>query len=301
LASNTSLPGLQNSPSRFTFNLVIVFATLLVTLLFVDPKNIYLSLRKLHLKFEKLTGTKLHWAIMALIVILPGIDLIAKFAHLNGNFGFIFLIGLFGMGIFRGVKELRQQLKIIKNQALDPILIIERANRELFAFSLIPMIVARVFSILGLIYLIETSGSYLGIIGFMSCSALALMVFEPLKKHYMAPCPSCFLLTTVVVAEFNCCPACKRDRFQKQVLEKLSDATEASAKKSLETPQESRFYRYQKALLNFVNLTMTTIKEKNTNNQFPTSKAETKDASRKHKLLFQLQRLGSIQRNKSPK
>lgn len=241
-------------PAKITSLSILIFVSVLTaSLLYIDPRVVYLSLRKLHSKFEKITGTKLYWAIIVLIVALPLAELAIKFSNFKGNLGLIIFLAAAVLSFFHTTKEFKKQFKKLKADSLDPIAIIEKANKELFAFSLIPMISARTLSMVGLVYLLESGGSILQMTGFTLCSLFALLNFKPIKKHYMVPCPSCYLLTTAVILEFGCCPACNRDRFQKKVANEPKKDDIKKEKKGTEIQQkESWLERHKKEIISLI-------------------------------------------------
>jgi len=244
-------------PTKITSLSILIFIlALTASLLFIDPRVVYFSLRKLHTKFETITGTKLYWAIIVLIVALPVAELAIKFSNFKGSLGLIIFLLAAVFSVFHTTKEFKKQFKKLKADSLDPIAIIEKANKELFAFSLIPMISARTLSVVGLVYLLESGGTLLQMTGFTCCSLFALLNFKPIKKHYMAPCPSCYLLTTAVILEFGCCPACNRERFQKTISEEVKKDKETPKTKSEQKKENNQtkswLERYKKDLFSLM-------------------------------------------------
>jgi len=214
-----------NLTNRLTFATdTILLAVISISLFFLaiySPSTIFLKLKNFQNKFSTLQNTKIYWIIAILLAIGPIFDLFIHISRIGNSVNWIVVAAISCIGIFKIIKETKVGRIETEALAKDQMLWVEQANRDLYSFSLIPLILARSLSFIALLHFTsEINGlnqTYYNFLPFFLGSFIILNYFKPNQSVFMANCPQCKILTSIVVKQLNCCPVCDPKYFQVEI------------------------------------------------------------------------------------
>ncbi len=271
----------------FSFEAVtIVLAAITLTLvifLFINITETYLKVKKLQGVLTQIKEKNYYWIIVLMLAAVPIIDLLRHTVKVDGAISWIVAIAVVTLSIFGITKESIAERKAEKEAIDDKVIWVERANHELFIFTIMPIICARSLSLVALIqYLINPTGAVYYLPYFIG-SLILLLYFKPTWQNFIDNCPRCSMLTSIVIREIGSCPACDREQYAvkipepeieivaEQVAEKLSlSESKESSKEDREERFEqsnfprnltSRLTRYGESLLSLIKLLLSRGKE----------------------------------------
>lgn len=209
--------------------ILITLVAFLIVLIYLNIPKIYLVIKQMQCYMEKIRGSKAHWILIFIMAAFPLIDLFTHSSISSARLAISLAVIIVVLTIVQNNKQSRinkEKDTILKK---DKCLWVENANKELFYFSIIPLFFARIFSIIALIHLTFFGFGWIYYLPFFISSILLLVYFKPDCTSFMANCPKCQMLTSVVIKHLGCCPGCNLEHFvvaEKEIADDVSNASD---------------------------------------------------------------------------
>ncbi len=196
------------------FNMATI-PLLLLALLFLAKNRVFNALTGLsnfqrRLSFENKTYA---WILGGIIVLLSVVKFAGSFERLSMVSIIFFFCVLIGAGTAT-YKAIIDKFNFDLRLSLDRVLWVEHMNRQIFALSVVPLFLIRLFSLFGAL---KVSALDLGIVNYISyliTSALLMCLLAPEQYQFQMPCKKCSMLTSRALQQLEGCPACAREIFE---------------------------------------------------------------------------------------